>query len=154
MREISEYKLLGYYLIKIYEKTGLDYLKIEQVKFLSDSIFKKMNSANYIFLPIENKSAIVKNMINRGMFKTTNINGKQSFTQIHNYEISKFIYVYYNCDGDLTFKLPKEIKENKFNNINKYKSIYENFSLDLLSVINSELNNYCLKLYTKNRSIS
>lgn len=154
MREISEYKLLGYYLINIYEKTGLDSLKFEQVKFLSDSIFKKMNTANYVFLPIDSKNTIVKNMINRGMFRTTNINGKQSFSQIYNYEISKFIYAYYNCDGDLTFKLPKEIKENKVNNINKYKSIYENFSLDLLSAINFELNNYCSKLYTKNRSIN
>lgn len=154
MREISEYKLLGYYLIKLYEKTGLDSLKFEQVKFLCESVHKKVDSANYVFLPIDNKTTIIKSMINRGLFKTTNINGKQSFSQIYNYEISKFVYAYYNCDGDLTFKLPKEIKENKNNNINKYKSIYENFSLDLLSAINGELNNYYSKMYTKNRSMN
>ncbi|MCI7002943.1 MAG: hypothetical protein MR904_01190 [Clostridia bacterium] len=149
MREISEYKLLGYYLLKLYEKTGVDNLKYEQVKYLSDAVLKKVNSTNSVLIPLATKSNIVKTMISKGVFKTTSINGKSSFTQIYNYEIAKYIYVTYNCDGNLTFRLPKDIKTNNKNSLSQIKNIYTNLNLDIISIANNELNTYFAKAYPK-----
>lgn len=149
MREISEYKLLGYYLLKLYEKTGVDNLKYEQVKYLSDAVLKKVNSTNSVLIPLTSKSNIVKTMISKGVFKTTSINGKSSFTQIYNYEIAKYIYVTYNCDGNLTFRLPKDIKTNNKNSLSQIKNIYTNLNLDIISIANNELNTYFAKNYPK-----
>ena len=149
MREISEYKLLGYYLLKLYEKTGVDNLKYEQIKYLSDAVLKKVNSTNSVLIPLATKSNIVKTMISQGVFKTTSINGKSSFTQIYNYEIAKYIYVTYNCDGNLTFRLPKDIKTNNKNSLSQIKNIYTNLNLDIISIANNELNTYFAKAYPK-----
>lgn len=149
MREISEYKLLGYYLLKLYEKTGVDNLKYEQVKYLSDAVLKKVNSTNSVLIPLATKNNIVKTMISKGVFKTTYINGKSSFTQIYNYEIAKYIYVTYNCDGNLTFRLPKDIRTNNKNSLSQIKNIYTNLNLDIISIANNELNTYFAKTYPK-----
>ena len=149
MREISEYKLLGYYLLKLYEKTGVDNLKYEQVKYLSDAVLKKVNSTNSVLIPLATKSNIVKTMISKWVFKTTSINGKSSFTQIYNYEIAKYIYVTYNCDGNLTFRLPKDIKTNNKNSLSQIKNIYTNLNLNIISIANNEWNTYFAKNYPK-----
>ena len=149
MREISEYKLLGYYLLKLYEKTGVDNLKYEQVKYLSDAVLKKVNSTNSVLIPLATKSNIVKTMISKGVFKMTSINGKTSFTQVYNYEIAKYIYVTYSCDGNLTFRLSKDIKTNDKNSLSQIKNIYTNLNLDIISIANNELNTYFAKAYPK-----
>ena len=65
MREISEYKLLGNYLINLYEKSGKDSIKYESIKSVTSNIEKMINQkfTNYEIQPIESKSDIVKKMI-------------------------------------------------------------------------------------------
>lgn len=153
MRDISEYKLLGYYLLNIYEKTGTDNLKYEQVKSLTEKIFKECVFKNYKLLPIDSKKELIQKMISKGVFKTTIINGKQSFSQIYNYEISKYIYGVYSNDGSFTFKLPKEIKAKDMLLIQNIKKIYEaNVGLDLQLAINAELNIFYKSIQQKNRN--
>lgn len=152
MRELSECKLLGYYLIKQYEKTGLSELKYEQVKYLTESIFKKLNTNNYVLVPLENKNAIIKSMINRGVFKTCNINGKSTFSQKYNYEIFKYITAHYSPDGNLVFKLAKEIKLKDNSILSSVKSTYTNLNLDITSIANFEITNYLSKMYSNTKT--
>ena len=65
------------------------------------------------------------------------------------YEIAKYIYVTYNCDGNLTFRLPKDIKTNNKNSLSQIKNIYTNLNLDIISIANNELNTYFAKNYPK-----
>lgn len=154
MRDISEYKLLGYYLLKMYEKTGVDSLKYEQAKAITDGVFKKINNSQYNLLPLDNKMNLVKSMINKGVFKTTVVNGNHTFTQVYNFEISKHIFASYNNCGSLLFKLPKEIKLDNETVLQSIKKIYEsNLGLDLQQAINSEIDKIKSQ-QTKNRSFA
>lgn len=152
MRELSECKLLGYYLIKQYEKLGLSELKYEQVKLLTESIFKKLNTNSYVLVPLENKNAIIKSMINKGVFKTCNVNGKNTFSQKYNYEFFKYITAHYSPDGNLVFKLSKEInlKDNAI--LSSVKSTYSNLNLDITSIANFEIANYLSKTYSNTKT--
>ncbi|MBE7074486.1 MAG: hypothetical protein E7376_00680 [Clostridiales bacterium] len=147
MRDLSEYKLLGYYLIKLYEKSETCQLKYEQVKTFTQNVFKRLGTNyNYNFLPIDEKINIIKSMISKGMFSTKVVNGKQTFTQKYNHEIAKYIYVTYSADGNLTFKLPREIIEGNKSLLQFAKNIYSNgIDLNLQSAIQSELNTYSTK---------
>lgn len=151
---ISEYKLLGYYLIKMYETIGTDSIKYEQVKYLTNGVFKRLaNNISYELSPIAEKRQIIDTMIKKNVFRTSNLNGKQSFTQIYNYEITKNILAIYSCDGNLTFKLPKEIKTENCIMLNTLKTMYTNgISLQLQSALNTEIKIFTQKVNTKNRS--
>lgn len=154
MRDISEYKLLGYYLLKVYEKTGTDSLKYEQAKTITDNVFKKINNSQYNLLPLESKMNLIKSMINKGVFKTTVVNGNHTFTQVYNFEISKHIFVNYNNGGTLLFKLPKDIKLDNNTLLQSIKNIYENnLGLDLQQAINYEIEKIKAQ-QTKNRSFA
>lgn len=154
MRDISEYKLLGYYLLKMYEKTGADSLKYEQAKTITDNVFKKINNSQYNLLPLESKMNLIKSMINKGVFKTTVVNGNNTFTQVYNFEISKHIFVNYNNCGTLLFKLPKDIKLDNSTLLQSIKNIYEsNLGLDLQQAINYEIDKIKAQ-QTKNRSFA
>lgn len=147
MREVSEYKLLGYYLLKLYESAGINSIKYEQVKLLTDEICGKLN-LTYNFVRMLPKKDILQKMISKGVFKTKSVNGKTTFCQIYNFEIAKNIYAVYDCDGYLTFKLPQGTgSEDK---IAYAKKIYEaDLNLDLRSCINSELKKFISKLNIK-----
>lgn len=151
---ISEYKLLGYYLLKLYETNGNDSIKYEQVKTLTNNVFKRLiGNSNQGYTPLDAKKNIINSMIKKNIFKVNNINGKQSFTQIYNYEVSKHILAVYSCDGYLTFKLPKEIKEGDELLLNTMRKIYTNgISLQLKSALDSEIKNFIQKIYTKNKN--
>lgn len=151
MRDLSEYKLLGYYLIKFYEKNYITQIKYEQVKYLTQCIFKRLGSYNnYHLLPIEEKMNIVKSMINKGVFNTKVINGKPTFSQKYNYEIIKYINTTYSYDGSLAFKLPKEIHEGNNNLFNLAKHMYtDGIDLGLQAAINAEINNFYSKQLKK-----
>lgn len=151
---ISEYKLLGYYLLKLYETNGNDSIKYEQVKSLTNNVFNRLvGNPNQGYTPLNAKKDIINSMIKKNIFKVNNINGKQSFTQIYNYEVSKYILAVYSCDGYLTFKLPKEIKEGDEIMLNAMRKIYTNgISLQLKSSLDSEIKNFIQKIYTKNKN--
>lgn len=141
MREISEYKLLGYYLVALNEKTGISSIKYEQVKALTEKVCKRLTT-NYSLLSMNSKSNIIKTMISKGLFKVSNINGKTTFSQVYNFEIMKNIFVSYTYDGTLSFKLPPKLSvdSKQFANI---KSLYvDNVDLDLKGSINLELNSF------------
>ena len=153
MRDISEYKLLGYYLLKLYEKDGVDSIKYEQAKQLTNNVFNKIGFSNYRLLPLDDKLAIVKSMISKGVFRTTSIGGKQSFTQVYNFEIAKMISTCYGFDGNLVFKIPKECKSSGNQVTLNYKKAYEaDLNLDLLAAINKEFYSISSKNVSKNRS--
>ena len=140
MREISEYKLIGYYLLKIYEKSGFNGIKYEQAKQITENVFKNISSTNYDLKQIDTKQDIVKRMIYNGQFKTANVNGVSGFVQIRTFEIVKHIFVTYNCDGLLTFKLPKDINQKNTFLLQNIKTVYESsMNLDLKLAIDKEI---------------
>ena len=141
MREISEYKLLAYYLIILNEKAGVNSIKYEQVKALTENICKRLTS-KYNLLGISNKTDIVKLMISKGMFKVNNINGKTTISQVYNYEIMKDVYAYYTYDGTLLFKLPPQLCEKEDILAKIKKTYYNSIDLDLMSSINAVLDSY------------
>lgn len=152
MRELSEYKLLGYYLISLYDLCGLDSLKYDDIKALTENAFNRITDVNnkYILTPLNKKIDIVNAMIKKNVFKPTIINNKKSFTQIYNFEVVKNIFASYNFNGILTFKLPKEIKEGNYQYINNFRNIYSSdIGLDLRNAITTELNKFASKGNTK-----
>lgn len=152
--EISEYKLLGYYLLKIFEHTNIDGLSYESVKSLTEGVFKRLgNASNYTLLSIEGKRQIIDSMIKKNVFKTSSINGKATFSQVYNYEATKFIFAVYSCDKSLVFKLPKNIASGENSSLlDAMKSMYTSgMNLELQSALNSELKVFIQKALSKNR---
>lgn len=142
MREISEYKLLGNYLVNLYEKNGKSSIKYETIKSILENIETSLNKQfdTYQILPIEKKVELVKKMISKGVFKTNPGNKVNPFKQVYPYEVSSYIYAEYNCDGSLYFSLSKELSSNKDYTIEKIKKIYTTDSnLILQSAINKEI---------------
>ena len=153
---ISEYKLLGYYLIKIYDTIGMDNVKYEQVKALTNSVFKRLaGNSGHELSPIAEKRQIIDSMIKKNVFKTSNLNGKPTFTQVYNYEISKNILAVYSCDGNLTFKLPKEVKAGNATMLDILRNMYTTgISLQLQASLDAEIKTFLQKINTKNRSFA
>ena len=151
---ISEYKLLGYYLIKLYDTISVDNIKYEQAKSLTNSVFKRLSATtSFEISPIAEKRQVIDSMIKKNVFKTNNVNGKQSFTQVYNYEICKNILAVYSCDGNLTFKLPKEVKSTNTIMLDAFRKMYTNgISLQLQTALNSEIKTFIQKINLKNRS--
>lgn len=151
---ISEYKLLGYYLIKLYDTIGSDNIKYEHAKFLTNNVFKRLTQNSvYELTQISNKNELIDSMIKKNVFKTSTLNGKPTFTQIYNYEISKNILAVYSCDGNLTFKLPKEVKAGNTKLLDTLRNMYTNgISLQLQSSLNAEIKGFIQKMNIKNRS--
>ena len=140
MKEISEYKLLGNYLLMSAEKLGIDSIKYENVRALSDKIISQVNktSQNYLLLTMDKKMDIVKKMISKGVFRTDSANKTTPFKQIYDYEVSKFIHAVYSCDGSLVFKFAKSPTDDKDFYMDSVKKVYcSNINLDLQSSINS-----------------
>ena len=139
MRDISEYKLLGNYLIKLYENYGIDSLVYEQAHSLTEKLFANdFIKVNYRLLPFEDKNNIVKNMINCGVFKTNHNNKIIPFKQVYNFEVSKNINAVYTCDKNLSFKINKLENNSDKNTLVLYmKNIYsKDLSLNLQNEIN------------------
>lgn len=142
MREISEYTLVGNYLVNLSDKLGLDSIKYETAKSLTEKIIAIINKTNqnYVLLPIEHKMAIVKSMISKGVFRTDPANKIVPFKQIYNYEASRFILATYSCDGSLVFKLPKTSAEDRdYMSSNIRATFCSNINLDLQNAINTVL---------------
>lgn len=149
MREISEYTLLGNYLVTLSDKLGLDSIKYETAKSLTDKIIAIINKTNenYVLLPIEQKMAIVKNMISKGVFRTDPTNKITPFKQVYNYEASKYILATYSCDGSLVFKLPKSSTEDRdYMSYNIRTTFCSNINLDLQKAITQVLDEHKAKL--------
>ena len=61
VRDISEYKLLGNYLIKLYENYGVDSIGYEQAHSLTEKLFTNdFIKVNYRLLPFEEKTVSLK----------------------------------------------------------------------------------------------
>lgn len=147
MREISEYKLLGYLLIGLYEKTGNSDLKYEKAKELISMSTKSVDSFEtlYQLSTINSKMDILNDMMRKNVFNITKVNDKITFTQ-KNYEVSKFIQACYSNDKVLTFKVSSNVKNSDSNDINIYKTMYvNNMSLDLRKALDQQLNSYISK---------
>ena len=154
MREISEYTLLGNYLIFLGDKLGQDSIKFELAKSFTDKVLEIVNKFGqcYELLPIDSKMNIVKKMISKGVFRTDSSNPLKPFKQIYNYEVSKNIFAFYGCDGSLTFKFITQSDNNKDFLINTMKTTYStNLNLDLRNSINSVLHEYEVKCKTKSK---
>ena len=139
MREISEYTLLGNYLVIVSDRYGQDFIKYETAKALTEQINSQLNknSQNYLLLSMPKKTDIVKSMISKGVFRTDVSNKTTPFKQIYNYEVSKYIQAFYACDGSLTFKISKSTTDERDNMINSIKESYcNNLNLDLQKAIN------------------
>lgn len=142
MREISEYTLLGNYLVIVSDKLGQDSIKYEVAKSLTEKVMASVNknSQNYILLPMDSKKNIVQKMIGKGVFRTNSSNRAITFKQVFNYEIAKNINAYYSCDGNLVFKLPKTSYDEKDRTYTLIKSSYcDNLNLDLRNAINNAM---------------
>lgn len=145
MRDISEYKLLGNYLVNLYEKSGKSSIKYESIKSILENIEHSINKKFDIYQvsPIDKKVDIVKAMISKGVFKTYPGNKATPFKQVYPYEISPYIFAEYSCDGSLNFYLTKELLNDKDKIIGKIKKMYTTDSnLFLQSAINSEINSF------------
>lgn len=145
MRDISEYKLLGNYLIKLYENYGVDSIGYEQAHSLTEKLFTNdYIKVNYRLLPFEEKNSIVKNMINSGVFRTNHNNRIIPFKQVYNYDVSKNINAVYTCDKNLSFKITKQdgsVDKNVL--IQQMKNIYsKDLSLNLQNEINQIMSSY------------
>lgn len=154
--DISEYKLLGYYLLKIYERTGIDSISYENVKSLTSGVFKRIgNNSVYNLLPIEEKRQLIDSMIKKNVFRTSSINGKTTFTQVYGYEATKYISAVYSCDRSLVFKLPKNIGASDNHTIELMQKMYTaDMNLQMQSSLNAEINSYIQKTLSKTRSYS
>ena len=152
MREISEYTLLGNYLIFLNDRLGVDSIKYELAKSFSDKILQKVNKngETYNLLQLDAKMDIVKKMIGKGVFRTTPGNPLKPFKQVYDYEIAKFITALYNCDGSLCFKFVKAGEHNKDILQASIKNMYGNsINLDLKNSITEVLREYELKNKSK-----
>lgn len=142
MREISEYTLLGNYLVLISDKLGQDSIKYEVAKSITEKIIAQVNknTQSYLLLPMDKKMDIVKSMISKGVFRTDSSNRAMPFKQVYNYEVSRYIHAVYTCDGSLTFKFPKTTNEDKDYIMNAIKASYcHNLNLDLQNAIKNSL---------------
>jgi len=150
MREISEYTLLGNYLIFLSERLGQESIKFELAKTFSSKVLETVNKnvQTYQLQTIENKMDIVRKMISKGVFRAENVSGTKTFKQIYNYEVSKNILAFYSPDGNLIFKFPKQNSNDSliFNTKQYYSS---NLGLDLKNAINSVLKEHELKNKSK-----
>ena len=145
MRDISEYKLLGNYLVRLYQKYGVDQLKYENVQEFTSSVFSKLNNlgSTYNLLPIEPKVKIVQNMINKGVFRTNTGNKLIPFKQVYKYEVSRGIYAIFGCDKTLTFKIMANLELGKENQIKDVEEMYcRDIGLDIQKEINAVVDNY------------
>ena len=143
MREISEYTLIGNYLIFLSEKLGQGNLKYEQAKLFSEKVLAILNktSKQYIVLPIDDKMHFVKKMISKGVFKTNPSNSTVPFKQVYNFEASKYILATFSADNNLVFKLQKTTLDNKDIPIERVKQFYSiNLGLDLQFAMRSVMN--------------
>ncbi len=146
MREISEYTLLGNYLVILSDEIGIDTIKYETSREITDAIIARVNKSNqnYLLLPMDKKMEIVKKMISKGVFRTDPSNKTTPFKQIYNYEIAKGICATYSCSGTLSFKFTKQENDNVFNLI---KSSYtQNLNLDIQTALTSEIAKFTPKL--------
>ena len=115
MKEIYELKLIGNILLEMYDYNKTDVISYELAKDLIESTLSKIPNfeSEFTIFPIDDKNDIVKKMVSKGVFKVTTINGKRSFSQVYNYEVFKNIFAVYNASGILSFKLPKDISNEK-----------------------------------------
>jgi len=149
MREISEYNLLGCYLLKFYEKTGIDFIKYENGKNVTENILKRLNKDNisYKIIPVHEKTHLLNNMINSGIFKAyVDGNNKRMFSQVKNYELSNGLQVFFNTNKTLLFKLSAELKNREGLKFKLLKHIYENdFSIEFKQAIKDEISAFSTK---------
>lgn len=151
MREISEFTLLGNYLLFVTEKLGQESIKFELAKSFTDKVLERVNKSgvNYQLLPLEPKMEIVKKMISKGVFRTDSSNAIKPFKQVYNYEVSKSILAFYACDGTLTFKFAKPANDNKDFYISSIKASYNNLNLDLKNAVDAVMHEHELKSKSK-----
>ena len=139
MRELSCYKLIGNYLVNLYDKYGVDSIRYENAQMVASNILNKisMSNSSYNISPIEQKFDIVKDMISRGVFKTNPGNKAVPFKQVYSYEISKGIVAVYSCDKSLVFKIPSISTVEKDKQLKSLREIYcSDLGLELQNAIN------------------
>jgi len=145
MREISEYTLLGNYLVIVSDKLGIDTIKYETAKVITEQAISEVNkkSQSYLLLPMSKKMDIVKAMIGKGVFRTDTANKTQPFKQVYTYEVAKNIQAHYSCDGCLVFKLPKQKTADGDVILPAAKETYtSSINLDLKTAINNSILNF------------
>ncbi len=145
MREISEYTLLGNYLVIVSDKLGVDSIKYETAKIITEQAISEVNKKSqcYLLLPMSKKIDIIKAMISKGVFRTDTSNKTQPFRQIYSYEVAKNIQANYTCDGCLTFKLPKVKTADGDAILPAAKAAYtSSLNLDLKTAINNSILNF------------
>ena len=154
MREISEYTLLGNYLIFLNDRLGVDSIKYELVKSFSDKILQKVNKNGdtYNLLQLDAKMDIVKKMIGKGVFRTTPGNPLKPFKQVYDFEASKYICAYYSCDGNLCFKFTKTTEGNRDLLLASIKNMYSSsINLELKNSLSEVLKEYEIKNKSKTK---
>ena len=145
MRELSEYKLLGNYLVNLYEKYGVDTIRYENAHMVTSNILNKLKDVdnNYNIIPIEQKYDIVKSMISKGVFRTNPGNKIAPFKQVYNYEVSKGIVAVYSCDKSLVFKIPNIANISRDSQLKNLREIYCNdIGLVLQNAVDVQLKAY------------
>lgn len=142
MKQISEYTLIGSYLILSVDKFGMDSIKYENAKAFSEKVLAKLNKKNisYTLQPVEEKMTIIKQMISKGVFKTDPSNKAMPFKQIYNFEVSKHILAVFSFGGNLVFKLPKIDDKNPSLEKSIRETYSTNLSLDVKNAIISTIN--------------
>jgi len=150
MREISEYNLLGCYLLKFYEKTGIDFVKYENGRIVTENLLKRLNKdrISYKIIPVHPKSQILTNMINSGVFKPYNDGNKRLFSQVKNYELSNGVQIVFDSNKTLLFKLSNDLKKKEGIKFKLLKHVYENdFSLEFKQAIKDEVSSFSTKTH-------
>ncbi|MBO7528176.1 MAG: hypothetical protein J6T74_09875 [Clostridia bacterium] len=145
MRDLSEYKILGNYLVNLYDKYGVDSIRYETAKVITSSVLNgiKNAKANYNITQIDQKFDIVKNMISRGVFRTNPNNRTVPFKQVYNYEISRGISAVYSCDKSLVFKIQSITHENKDRQLKLLHDVYcADVGLEVQNAINAMIQAY------------
>ena len=152
MRDISEYKLLGNYLVKLYQKYGVDSIKYENAQSLTKSVFSNSLGVNYNLLPMESKVKIIQNMINKGVFRTNLGNRILPFKQVYKFEVSNGINATYSCDKSLTFKIFESVDKDKNHAVQILESLYcKDVGLDIQKEIDRAISNYKIQSKGKTR---
>lgn len=145
MRDISEYKLLGNYLVRMYEKYGIDSIKYETAKSFTTNIFRNNSSisAGYNLLPMDSKLSTIRNMISKGVFRANLGNKIFPFKQVYPYEVAKGINVGYGTDKNLVFKILAESEPERDKKINALKEMYcMDIGNDIKSAIDKVIADY------------
>lgn len=149
MRNLSEHKLIACFLFKFYEKTGIDFIRYENAKILSNKVLHNLNktSNNYSKISIKPKEELINNMINSGSFKKVIQANKPIFKQIKTFELSKYIHILYKPNDILAFKLADEAKKSDNKNHKFFQDLYLNdLTIEAKNIISAEINNFANKV--------